>query len=368
MNSLENFKIILNELIDFIEEFRGLLDTNHVQFLVDKHWYTDTVLNLNLRDDLENFIINYDKSASVNLIKYFYYSERNSLYPSLNSLFDRVQYLFKRWDTEICTQQEDLLKTDQTELINFKQMVDEQFSKIQKQNRFMNQKKQYEVDHMSKFVGILCRKQEIYTIVDIGSGRAYLSSQLSSSLFDNKFNVIAIDSSQSNVESSLKRFDIMKRKTLVFSENSQKSEKFKTFSQFIQSSTQLHDLVLQNTQNMIENEKYALIGLHSCGNLSNSIMNLFLNNQKSSRKLLCNVACCYNLLNEKYSKDFLSNHDFKKTNIKLDESSKFPMSFYLNSKEYSLSYNLRMLACHSLYRCTDSIENYKEVFNLNRLK
>lgn len=356
---LENLKIILNELTDFVEEYRGLLDTNHVQFLVDKHWHTDAVLNTNLRDDLENFLNSKENPA--NLIKYFFFSERDSLYPSLNSLFERVEYLFKRWDKEVCTDQNDLLSTHKSDLINFNKMVNEKFAIIQKQNRFMNLKKQYEVDHMSKFVGTLCRKQEIFTIVDIGSGRAYLSSQLSSSLFDNKFNVIAIDSSQSNVESSLKRVDIMKRKTLVFSENNNETEKFKTFSQFIQSSTELHDLVLENTQNKIENENYALVGLHSCGNLSNSIMNLFLNNQKSSRKLLCNVACCYNLLNEKYSKDFLSNHDFKKTNIKLDDSSKFPMSLYLNSKKYSLSYNLRMLACHSLYRCFDSIENFKEV-------
>ncbi|RNA37081.1 methyltransferase 25 [Brachionus plicatilis] len=307
MSLLKNLQIILNELIDFIEEYRGLLDTNHVQFLVDNHWYTDTILNKNLRNDLENFLQNTDKSTPANLIKYFYHSERNNLYPSLNCLFDRVENFFKRWNKDVCTEQGDLLKTNQSELLDFNQMVNEKFAKVQKQNRFMNLKKQYEVDHMSKFVGTLCRKHEIFTIVDIGSGRAYLSSQLSSSLFDDKFDVIAIDSSQSNVESSLKRVDAMKRKTLVFTEKSE--------------------------------------------------------NVESSRKLLCNVACCYNLLNEKYSKDMLGSHDFKKTNIKLDDSSKFPMSFYLNSKEYCLSYNLRMLACHSLYRCFDSIENFKELDN-----
>lgn len=205
-------------------------------------------------------------------------------------------------------------------------------------------------------------------MVDIGSGRAYLSAQLSSSIFENKFKVIAIDSSQNNVDSSLKRLDLMKRKTGVFEPTPTSEEKpdesFKTFSQFIQSSTELNNLIKENCENKID-ENYGLIGLHSCGNLSNSIINLYLhddkNENKVKRKLLCNVACCYNLLNEKYANDLSSGFDFKKTNIKLDDSSKFPMSFYLNEKKYSLSYNFRMLACHSLYRCFASIDEFKEV-------
>ncbi|CAF0768311.1 unnamed protein product [Brachionus calyciflorus] len=367
MRSLENFKNVLDELIDFVEENRSLLDTNHVQFLVDNHWFTDSILNPSLRNDLEYFIKEKSglEKGPVNLIRYF--SELFDFDPkleNLNSLFFKLRKLFEIWDDEICTDQSELLKTDKSELIEFNKMVNDKFSVIQKQNRFMNLKKSYEVDHMSKFVGTLCRKHEIYTIVDIGSGRAYLSSQLSSSIFDNKFNLIAIDSSQSNVESSIKRINVMKRKTQVFDQKQQQeADRFKTFSQFIQSSTELHNLVRENTENKLENENYALVGLHSCGNLSNSIINLFLNNSESDRKLLCNVACCYNLLNEKYAKDPLSNYDFKKTDIKLDDSSKFPMSAYLNSNQYALTYNLRMLACHSLYRCLDSIENYKELNN-----
>lgn len=172
----------------------------------------------------------------------------------------------------------------------------------------------------------------------------------------------------------MKRVNVMKRKTVVFSpkkpnvaELNKSLDRFKTFSQFIQSSTELNNLIKENCENKLE-ENFALIGLHSCGNLSNSIINLYLNNNDNDdnklsqrKKLLCNVACCYNLLNEKYASDLLSSYDFKKTNIKLDDSSKFPMSFYLNERKYALSYNIRMLACHSLYRCLDSIEDFKEV-------
>ena len=113
---------------------------------------------------------------------------------------------------------------------------------------------------------------------------------------------------------------------------------------------------------------YALIGLHSCGNLSNSIINLFLNNRAYNdeitfRKLLCNVACCYNLLNEKYSNDDVKvNKKYNLDENNDDNASQFPMSSYLNQMKYALTFNIRMLACHSFGRCTKELDSYKEVF------
>jgi hypothetical protein len=163
----------------------------------------------------------------------------------------------------------------------------------------------------------------------------------------------------------------MKRQTTIFSsQNSEPStSSFKTFSQFIQSTSELISLMDEhNDENKSETTNFALIGLHSCGNLSNSIVNLYLTNSdnnvtcKKRAKLLCNVSCCYNLLNEKYANDVESNKDIKKTNVSICESSKFPMSKYLNELKYSLNFNIRMLACHSLDRCFQSIDDFKEVY------
>lgn len=223
-------------------------------------------------------------------------------------------------------------------------------------------------------------------MVDIGSGRAYLSAQLSSSIFDSAFNVIAIDSQQTNVTSSIKRLKTMKKQTTFFANEPYRGKKtsqslsdpvdknFLTFSQFIQSSSELNNLIedhLRDSASFSSNE-FSLIGLHSCGNLSNSIVNLYVNSNRgveASRtggcKLLCNVACCYNLLNEKYAENYMENSvDIKNTELSIDESSKFPMSSYLNRQEYSLSYDVRMLACHSFERLLDSYEDFREV-NMN---
>lgn len=200
-----------------------------------------------------------------------------------------------------------------------------------------------------------------------------MSAQLSSKIFANKFNVVAIDSSENNVQSSIKRLDIMKRQTTIFSKSSSTSDndRFKTFSQFIQSTSELSALLPapSNDQVVEASQHYALIGLHCCGNLSNSIVNLYVsNNEKKEEeterrrvKLLCNVACCYNLLNEKYANDLESDKDFKRTNVAISESSKFPMSDLLNRQKFSLNFNMRMLACHSLDRCMKSLDDFKEV-------
>ncbi len=153
--------------------------------------------------------------------------------------------------------------------------------------------------------------------------------------------------------------------------------KFQTFSQFIQSSTELNDLIREklgsdNSAAVAFDGRFALIGLHSCGNLSNSIINLFLNTKQgpetrpemlnaNDNRLLCNVACCYNLLNEKYSVDVESYIDVKKTNVKIGDHSKFPVSEYLNERRYAINFNARSLACHSLDRCFQSTNDFREV-------
>jgi hypothetical protein len=245
-------------------------------------------------------------------------------------------------------------------------------------------------------------------IVDIGSGKAYLSAQLSSAVFENHFNVIAIDSSENYVNSSVRRLSMMKRRTTIFSIERDRTNivvdeaklrenpsdetnyfrtvdptKFQTFSQFIQSSTELNDLIreklsseTQSTDEYDFDGHFALIGLHSCGNLSNSIVNLYLNTKQgpetrpeklncSNNRLLCNVACCYNLLNEKYSADVESYIDVKKTNVKIGDQSKFPMSEYLNERRYAINFNARSLACHSLDRCFESVQDFREVWQFS---
>ncbi|CAF0895585.1 unnamed protein product [Brachionus calyciflorus] len=356
VNKLNFYQNLLKEIYSLVEENRSLLNTNNVQFLVEDHW--NSKFNTELKNDLEIFLKEkLENNSSVNLLKYFIQNQPDPKLPYLNSLFDRLKNLFNTWDYKVCTNQDELIKMDRPDLIEFNQIVKQRFTIVQKQNRFMNTKKLYEVDHMSKFVASLCKKQDIFNIVDIGSGRAYISAQLSSSIFDDQFNVIALESSENNVESSMKRLNQMKNNKTPLCPL-QVESKFKTITKFIQSSTQLNDIIRQNKASK-QLENYALIGLHSCGNLSNSIINIYLDNRESERKLLCNVSCCYNLLREKY--------DIKIGDInEMDKKSCFPMSQYLNDLKYSLSYNMKIQACHCLFKCLSSVDDFKEQDNLIR--
>lgn len=216
---------------------------------------------------------------------------------------------------------------------------------------------------LSCFVLFFFKDLTIIKIVDIGSGRAYLSTQLSSSLFESPFNVIAIDSKQTNVQSSQERLQTMKKFTKLM-----KNEEatFQTFSQFIQSSSELNNLVESHLKEIsLANNKYALIGLHSCGNLSNSIVNLYVNSHRQSEfksgcRLLCNVACCYNQLDEKYIGNKYA-HEVEKVSG-VDEASKFPMSARLNEIKYCLGPSMTRVGCHSFEK---NLQCYEDITGVN---
>lgn len=71
-------------------------------------------------------------------------------------------------------------------------------------------------------------------------------------------------------------------------------------TQYITSDTDLMDLVCQYFPAADDvtplMEKFMLTGLHTCGNLGASVMRLFTSNQDLG--VLCNVGCCYHLIEE----------------------------------------------------------------------
>ncbi|KAK4293153.1 hypothetical protein Pmani_034130 [Petrolisthes manimaculis] len=125
-----------------------------------------------------------------------------------------------------------------------------------------------------------------------------------------------------------------------------------------------------------------LVGLHTCGNLAPTSMRLFLSNPKVS--FLCNVGCCYHLLEEEFAEN-----PFKQTNVskqaenykndprKQAENTKivsdgcdsdkkegygFPMSSFLLKCKFALGRNTRMLSCQPVDRLTQ--ERFKKTESL----
>lgn len=79
-----------------------------------------------------------------------------------------------------------------------------------------------------------------------------------------------------------------------------------------------------------------LIGLHTCGNLGASCLELFINNRNRIKSII-NIGCCYHLLEEK----FIMNPNWLKKESAYCEYG-FPMSNYLTTKSFALGRDARM--------------------------
>ncbi|XP_069102555.1 probable methyltransferase-like protein 25 [Argopecten irradians] len=89
-----------------------------------------------------------------------------------------------------------------------------------------------------------------------------------------------------------------------------------------------------------------LTGLHTCGALGSSMLELFVNNP--SVRVLCGVGCCYHYMRETFSPHNQQLED--------DLPVGFPMSRYLNDQEVYIGRKARNFASQSLYRQAQETE------------
>ena len=172
LNELNN---LIEIFIKFLEPYKQLLNTHNVEFLTENNWHHDSYINKNIRDDLENFLANFDslESSSIdqtgtkrpNLLKYYakLSNSQNIARANLDGLFVSVKQLHEVWNGQVLTDPARLFESS-GDLAEFERRFEKKFDVLKKENRFMNQKKSYEVDLMSKFVAKLCKKLDINTV------------------------------------------------------------------------------------------------------------------------------------------------------------------------------------------------------------
>lgn len=97
-----------------------------------------------------------------------------------------------------------------------------------------------------------------------------------------------------------------------------------------------------------------LTGLHTCGNLASTSLDMFVHNEQL--KVLCNVGCCYHLIDERYLGEpaTVTEADMLRAG--------FPMSDVLSKRYYRLGVTARNLASQSVHRLPDSQELQGERF------
>ncbi|XP_042860929.1 methyltransferase-like protein 25 isoform X2 [Penaeus japonicus] len=367
----------------------------------------------------------------------------------------------------------------------------------------MSEKKSHEVEVMSEVIARLARGFDVNWVMDLGSGKGYLSSSL---VLQYGLNVLAMDSSPVNTTSALtrntkleKRLQQMKtaekyqkegklvkrgkrkksknvllHKPVLSNDSADGNEhghgSYIGLTAFITEDTDLLEILKdslaatkkqdvidgkkldtvdnhEGVLNTVENDskdnndssecemekrevsntpldskkneetslanqncspdehRLGLVGLHTCGNLAASSIRLFISNSKV--KFICNVGCCYHLIEEEFyenpfspkvmssanagNNDSLSNKLLEEDQVEDESLSKinrrteeaevssvqqedtqaavsfdplhpseipnlsvgFPMSSFLRERKFVLERNTRMLSCQSADRLTE---------------
>ncbi|KAI9290717.1 hypothetical protein K502DRAFT_322165 [Neoconidiobolus thromboides FSU 785] len=191
----------------------------------------------------------------------------------------------------------------------------------------MNPKKIHEVGLMSQLIGDICKKNEINSMVDIGSGQGYLTRLTS---YENKIEVIGLDGDSrqtigaKKIDEQYKKWDNIQTEHFTLIINQENYEEF-------------HELVGKQ----INEKPFLISGLHTCGYLAYSILDLFL---KSNANALVSVPCCYNKLLPSLNGCFE------------------PRSKFLQKKEFKIDRLGLKMACQSPFNWSQNKRNCYEFF------
>ncbi|KAK9241364.1 methyltransferase domain-containing protein [Lipomyces kononenkoae] len=189
----------------------------------------------------------------------------------------------------------------------------------------MSPKKIHECEYLSSVISDVCSRIGTPHVIDLGSGKGYLSRTLA---HEYNCSVVAVETVESRTKGAARLDSLYDRK-------GGKRKKAKAemgtgslihVEKFVDSGD-LTDIVEQ--ANLI-GHKMVLAGLHTCGNLSHHALKSLFDTQEVHAVAV--VGCCYNLMTEKDSEDDVVG---------------YPMSRKLQSYSIPLPTTARMLACQA---------------------
>nr|XP_002130567.1 protein RRNAD1-like [Ciona intestinalis] len=215
--------------------------------------------------------------------------------------------------------------------------------------RHVNPKKQHEISILSGVISKSFSKGKCTRVIDIGSGQGHLSRVLA---LQHTLPVSAVDNVQSHIKAA-EKYDKEATKQLSKAKKQHKNtlippqhyvhslpcigcpqetmKKLKT------------DIYNANGNEYQEKERYLLTGLHACGDLSATMVKMFVECEEVTS--VVSVACCY----MKITTDFEVSH----CGVGGKDTYRYPLSDFLKSiSGHELPYKSREASCHA-------IEDYK---------
>ena len=375
--SLIKYESALQKLANLIAKYQNLIDVCMVDF-VTKNVFENAV-PLELRESLQKLT---ESEISLLTNTFFNNDTDDSLKNSpLTVLLNELrQHTLESLD--IVEDKDNMNKN----LASFQ--IGQSIPCLSHFDKFMPDKKMHEVGVMNEIICQLCKKCNVDTLIDLGSGKAYLSQVLSAS--SQHLHILAIDSSNENSAGAKKRSDRLNskwdalkkradyratgqeppvrskhprsKKKDAITDTPEKQSKFddnlRYITKFVDMNTDLRLLLNESFDNDTKDspfnvERLGLIGLHTCGDLAPNSMRLWLGNE--SMKFLCNVGCCYHHLNEEFYRSPYLHEDQEDSSVP-----SFPLSSKLKSLQYKLGRNARMIAAQPMDRLRTNKELPRE--------
>lgn len=154
-------------------------------------------------------------------------------------------------------------------------------------------KKQFEIEIMSDLIGKICQEHNCHLVLDIGSGLGYLDQ-----LLHHRFNLrcIGIDSRPKHTNAANDRIKNDSCMNSMYHTTFEVTHSEKCIEELKSILNKKTDWSCGcDSADKLSSDSLVMVGLHSCGNLTQNMMKLFC--QMDEIKAFVCVGCCYNKIN-----------------------------------------------------------------------
>ena len=296
--SLQNLQTALCGISKFIEKYSALGDAHMVDYFVHDHW--NNILSHELREHL--FSLSIEELHSLPRLLDVSNTEMEQVLRSLlsaTSSFPLGLPLFLR-EIKDCLKPFSNFLTNISEVreivkVNTENTMSTHTNLSVESKEYMCAEKSHDVSKMSPLVHLLCQHCLTDSVVDVGSGKGYLSTFLT---LRYNLTVTGIEANESNSIGA----DVRAQKYLKYWLKHSINRSFKQDKHMVQEKESKFNSVVTHLNHdsdlnkLTNTKKFVMTGLHACGDLCPSIIASFLANPNSSA--MCVVGCCYHLCTE----------------------------------------------------------------------
>ena len=194
MSKIQNIRVKIDKLTQFLEPFKELINCHMVDVLTKNHW--KTFIPEVIQSEIKCIE---DIKSSIN----FFWTQREdqedeNLVEKHKSLLQFLQHSnsYQLDNFEYCLNIEKLILKLEEHKIPYEAGLN------LKIKDFMSEKKNHEIEVAASIIATLSNKLENGLIIDVGDGKGYLSSRLS---LEYHLNVLGVDGNPLNTELAEKR-------------------------------------------------------------------------------------------------------------------------------------------------------------------